>query len=160
MGADLAAARAGRHARLPGQRAGWWQGEVAGAGRQQPSDLDPDRRFRDRRRPHQYRGDRAGQYWERFCRTAGLDHLLAHPDYKTGKLRSVRNTATPRGDQVGAASEVTSAAWIDAANKAGAAVPINTIDKVFADPQIQHLGIAQVVESGGARETRIWSVSP
>ena len=32
--------------------------EVAEAGRQRPSDLDPDRRVQDHRRPHQHRDDR------------------------------------------------------------------------------------------------------
>jgi formyl-CoA transferase len=37
--------------------------------------------------------------------------------------------------------------WIKLLNEAGVPCgPINTVDKVFADPQVQHLGIAQSVE--------------
>jgi formyl-CoA transferase len=40
-----------------------------------------------------------------------------------------------------------SAEWIDRFNQAGVpAGPIYSIDQVFADPQVQHLGIAQPVE--------------
>ena len=41
----------------------------------------------------------------------------------------------------------TSAHWIEALNKAGVPCgPINTIDKTFAEPQVQHLGIARPVK--------------
>ena len=37
--------------------------------------------------------------------------------------------------------------WVEVLNKAGVPCgPINTIDKVFADPQVRHLGIATPVE--------------
>ena len=48
----------------------------------------------------------------------------------------------------------TSADWIERLNTAG--VPcgmINTIDKVFADPQVAHLGVVQEIDTGDARET-------
>ena len=50
-----------RRSRMLDFQAARWlvEKEVAAAGRQQPPDLDPDRRVRDRRRLHQHRGDRA-----------------------------------------------------------------------------------------------------
>ena len=37
--------------------------------------------------------------------------------------------------------------WLDAMDKAGVPCgPINTVDKVFADPQVQHLGIAKPID--------------
>ena len=40
-----------------------------------------------------------------------------------------------------------SAEWIEILNRAGVPCgPINSIDQVFADPQVQQLGIAQKVE--------------
>jgi len=40
-----------------------------------------------------------------------------------------------------------SAFWVDKLNKAGVPCgPINTIDQVFADPQVQHLGIRRPVD--------------
>src|SRR5204862_7604602 len=44
-------------------------------------------------------------------------------------------------------SQHESAEWIERVNKAGVPTgPIYTIDQVFADPQVEHLGIAQRVE--------------
>jgi crotonobetainyl-CoA:carnitine CoA-transferase CaiB-like acyl-CoA transferase len=44
--------------------------------------------------------------------------------------------------------EKTSAEWTEALNAAGVPCgPVNTIDQVFADPQVQHLGLAGEVES-------------
>ena len=41
-----------------------------------------------------------------------------------------------------------SAYWVEAFNEAGVPCgPILTIDQVFADPQVKHLGLAQTVES-------------
>ena len=54
VGHDLAAAGADLHARLPG-RALANDGRGRQAGRQQSSDLHPDRRVQDHRRPHQHR---------------------------------------------------------------------------------------------------------
>jgi crotonobetainyl-CoA:carnitine CoA-transferase CaiB-like acyl-CoA transferase len=52
----------------------------------------------------------------------------------------------------------TSATWIDRFNEAGVPCgPINSIDQVFADPQVQHLGIAQPVTSPALGEIRLVS---
>ena len=41
-----------------------------------------------------------------------------------------------------------SAEWIDLLNKAGVPCgPIYTIDQVYADPQVEHLGLAQPVKT-------------
>jgi crotonobetainyl-CoA:carnitine CoA-transferase CaiB-like acyl-CoA transferase len=41
-----------------------------------------------------------------------------------------------------------SAVWIDRFNQSGVPCgPINAIDQVFADPQVQHLGLAKSVNS-------------
>ena len=50
----------------------------------------------------------------------------------------------------------TSAHWIDAINKAGVPCgPINTIDKTFAEPQVQHLGIARAVKHPKLGEIKV-----
>jgi crotonobetainyl-CoA:carnitine CoA-transferase CaiB-like acyl-CoA transferase len=42
----------------------------------------------------------------------------------------------------------TSAEWIELLNKAGVPCgPIYTIDQVYADPQVEHLGLAQPVKT-------------
>jgi formyl-CoA transferase len=85
--------------------------------------------------------------WERFCRVADLEGLIAHPDYKNGKLRSKNRDALNAeiGKRI---RQKTCAFWIDCFNENGVPCgPINSIDQVFSDPQIEHLGIAQPVES-------------
>ena len=50
--------------------------------------------------------------------------------------------------------------WVERLNKAGVPCgPINTIDQTFADPQVQHLGIAKPVEPPEARRRRRSSAS-
>jgi crotonobetainyl-CoA:carnitine CoA-transferase CaiB-like acyl-CoA transferase len=85
--------------------------------------------------------------WERFCRAAGAEHLIAHPDYSTAALRSKNRDAL--GREINAVMrQADSATWIERFNKAGVPCgPINSIDKVFSDPQVEHLGIAQSVAS-------------
>jgi len=81
--------------------------------------------------------------WERLCNAIGAPELIAHADYKTGALR-LKNR-----DAINAAIEAktvgkSSAEWIDIFNEAGVPCgPIYAIDQVFADEQVEHLGIAQ-----------------
>ncbi len=89
----------------------------------------------------------AGQVmWERVCQAIGAPELLENPDFATNALRSDNR------DAVNAAIEERtlgkpSAEWIDIFNKAGVPCgPIYSIDQVFADEQVTHLGIAQSAE--------------
>ncbi|MBM3568316.1 MAG: CoA transferase [Alphaproteobacteria bacterium] len=84
--------------------------------------------------------------WERFCQTVGAPEWLAHPDFKTGDLRSRNRDALNALIQARIAGK-TSAEWVAALNAAGVpSGPINSIDAVFADPQVRHLGMAAKVE--------------
>lgn len=84
--------------------------------------------------------------WERLCNAIEAPELIAHPDYKTGALRSKNR------DAINAAIEAktvhkTSAEWIDKFNTIGVPCgPIYSIDQVFADEQVKHLGIAQAAK--------------
>jgi formyl-CoA transferase len=85
--------------------------------------------------------------WERFCQVAGGEDLAAHPDYASATLRSQNRAAlaTEINRRLRTADTKT---WMERFNKAGVpAGPINTIDQVFADPQVQHLGMAQSLTS-------------
>ena len=85
--------------------------------------------------------------WERFCRAIGAEELITNPDYASAKLRSENRDALTQeiNRRLRGADSQT---WIERFNQAGVpSGPINTIDKVFADPQVRHLGIAQAVES-------------
>jgi crotonobetainyl-CoA:carnitine CoA-transferase CaiB-like acyl-CoA transferase len=84
--------------------------------------------------------------FRRLCRALDAPDLADHPDYRTGKARSDN-----RRELNAAIEAITqtrpSAEWIARFNRAGVpAGPIYSIDQVFADPQVRHLGIAQPVE--------------
>jgi formyl-CoA transferase len=88
----------------------------------------------------------AGQKtWQRFCEAVGATALMAKADYKTPEARSKNR------DALGAEiddylTDATSAEWVDRLNKAGVpSGPIYSIDQVFGDAQVQHLGIVQAV---------------
>ncbi|MGZ8268944.1 MAG: CaiB/BaiF CoA transferase family protein [Burkholderiales bacterium] len=84
--------------------------------------------------------------WERFCKAAGATDLLTHPDYATPAARS-KNRAAVRERLAEIIRPHTNAHWVELLNKLGVPCgPINTIDQVFADPQVQHLGIAQPID--------------
>ncbi|MGJ3258151.1 MAG: CaiB/BaiF CoA transferase family protein [Rhodospirillales bacterium] len=87
------------------------------------------------------------QMWDRICALFGDDEITNNPDFATGELRSENR------DAVNAALEkhtvtYTSDGLIDVLNEAGVPCgPINTIDKVFADEQVNHLNLRHPVES-------------
>jgi crotonobetainyl-CoA:carnitine CoA-transferase CaiB-like acyl-CoA transferase len=89
----------------------------------------------------------AGQaIWERFCKAISAEEFLEDERYADGASRSTHR------DALNAAIETytqgyTSAALIDLLNTAGVPCgPIYSIDQVFDDPQVKHLGMAQPVE--------------
>src|SRR5215218_5978386 len=94
-----------------------------------------------------------GPIWERFARAIGADHLLQQPEYRTAQGRSEhRDALNAEIDRVLKAKS--SAEWIDILNKAGVPCgPIYSIDQVFSDPQVEHLGIAQEVATNGSHVT-------
>jgi crotonobetainyl-CoA:carnitine CoA-transferase CaiB-like acyl-CoA transferase len=87
-----------------------------------------------------------GAIWERFCKAIGAEAMLKNPAYATAKARSENRKAL--NEEIGTYTQhKSSAEWIDIMNKAGVPCgPIYSIDQVFADPQVQHLGIAQSVK--------------
>jgi len=83
--------------------------------------------------------------WERLCRAAGADVLLDKPEYRTAAARSDHRDALTADLEVYLESH-TNAEWVERFNKAGVPCgPIYSIDQVFADPQVRHLGMAQSV---------------
>ena len=82
--------------------------------------------------------------WERLCQT----HRRARAD-RPSRLQEQRAAfqeprRAQRGDRGQAPSASRARDWIDAFNKAGVPCgPIYSIDQMFADPQVKHLGIAQ-----------------
>jgi formyl-CoA transferase len=89
----------------------------------------------------------SGRLWERCCETLGKPEWKDKPEWKTQNGRSKDRKAINA-----AISEVTkhrtAAEWIEAFERAGVPCgPIYAIDQVFADPQVQHVGIAAPVKS-------------
>jgi formyl-CoA transferase len=82
----------------------------------------------------------------RLCRALDAPELADHPDYRTGRQRSESRKALNAAIEA-VTEQRDSVEWIERFNAAGVpAGPIYTMDQVFADPQVRHLGIAQPVE--------------
>ena len=81
--------------------------------------------------------------WERLCKAIEAPELVNHPDYKNGALRSKNRDALNAAIEAKTVGR-TSAEWIKDFNEVGVpSGPIYSIDQVFADEQVKHLGIAQ-----------------
>ena len=97
----------------------------------------------------------SGRLFERLCDVCEKPEWKTHPQF--GK--SIERTANRPAFNAALAEvlkEKPTAYWVEKFDEAGIpAGPINTIDKVFADPQVQHLGIAAPLESPLFGDTRI-----
>jgi crotonobetainyl-CoA:carnitine CoA-transferase CaiB-like acyl-CoA transferase len=89
----------------------------------------------------------AGQkIWARTCEGLGVPELAKRPEYANGATRLKHR------DQLNVEIEAitvtrSSADWVDRFNQIGVPCgPIYSIDQVFADPQVKHIGIAQPVK--------------
>jgi crotonobetainyl-CoA:carnitine CoA-transferase CaiB-like acyl-CoA transferase len=90
----------------------------------------------------------AGQkIWERFCNALDAPDLVARPEYANGPNRSKNRDAL--NEEIGRYTvKRTSADWVERFNKAGVPCgPIYAIDQMFADPQVEHVAIAQPVKT-------------
>ncbi|AHF76612.1 Acyl-CoA transferase/carnitine dehydratase [Sodalis praecaptivus] len=81
--------------------------------------------------------------YRRLCLALDRPDLVEHPEFNSEALRSQNRRAL--NDVLSAIIRTRStSAWIAAFERASvAAGPINKINEVFADPQVQHLGVAQ-----------------
>lgn len=90
-----------------------------------------------------------GRIWERFAQAIEAPDLLTHPDYATIKLRSENRDALNAAIGIYMAKRTTGE-WVKILNDAGVPCgPINSIDQVFDDEQVKHLGVAQQLPDGG-----------
>jgi len=84
--------------------------------------------------------------WKRLCEVLGAPELFDHPDYADGAVRLANR------DALNAALESytekrSSDDLVDSMNRLGVPCgPIYSIDEVFADPQVQHLGMSKTVQ--------------
>jgi crotonobetainyl-CoA:carnitine CoA-transferase CaiB-like acyl-CoA transferase len=98
----------------------------------------------------------AGQtIWRRFLEAIDHLELADDPAFATAAARSKHRD--PLNARLAAIlRHETSAHWIDSLNAAGVPCgPINTIDQVFADPQVRALGLAQPVRSHERGDTEL-----
>jgi formyl-CoA transferase len=93
--------------------------------------------------------------WQRLCEAIGAQEFLARAEYASGALRSENRNRL--NDEINERlARKTSAEWIEILNGIGVPCgPINTIDKVFADPQVQHLNMAKDVTAKDGHTFRI-----
>jgi formyl-CoA transferase len=92
--------------------------------------------------------------WNRFCEAAGAKDLLERPEYQTAAGRSQHRNEL-NADIERYTVKRTSAEWVELLNNAGVPTgPIYSIDQVYADPQVGHLGIAQPVKGSRLRMAR------
>ena len=87
------------------------------------------------------------QMWKRLCQVLEKPELHEHPDYADAdgraKNRKALNAAIERE-----LVRKTTAEWTEILNRAGIpSGPIYSMDQVFADPQVKHLGVAAEVQS-------------
>jgi formyl-CoA transferase len=81
--------------------------------------------------------------WDRLCQAIGAPDFITREDFKTAAVRSKNREAVNAAIEAKTVNK-SSAEWIDIFNEAGVPCgPINTIDQVFADEQVKHLGVAQ-----------------
>ena len=85
--------------------------------------------------------------WERFCRAIDALDLFEHPDYASAALR-LKNRDRLNAEIDDRLRAKTTGEWmalfVETEVPAG---PINTIDKVFSDPQVEHLKMSEPVDS-------------
>ena len=93
--------------------------------------------------------------WQRLCETAAATALMRKPEYETAAARSKNRDALNAEIDTYLAGR-TSTEWVELFNKAGVPCgPIYAIDQVFADPQVEHLGIAQSVTKKDKSKMRL-----
>ena len=81
--------------------------------------------------------------WRRLCKAFGRTDWAADESYSTNaKRRERRNELNAAIETI--TKEKTSTEWVEILTESGVPCgPIYKIDEMFADPQVQHLGIAQ-----------------
>ncbi len=93
--------------------------------------------------------------WERLARAIDASALLQKPEYETPAAR-LKNRDALNAEIEHYLSGRTSAQWIERLNTAGVSCgPIYRIDEVFADPQVEHLGIVRNIEKKDGKKLRV-----
>jgi formyl-CoA transferase len=93
-----------------------------------------------------------GKIWERCAQAIGAPDLITHPDYATGPARSKNRDALNAAISACTAKRTTEE-WVNDLNAAGVPCgPIYSVDQMFEDAQVKHLGLAQDVPNDQNRK--------
>jgi len=96
-----------------------------------------------------------GRIWQRFSEALGAPDLPKRPEYATAPDRS-KNRKALNAEINKHTEKKSSEAWVKEFNAAGVPCgPIYAIDQMFADPQVQHLGMAQHVPNDENRHIQL-----
>jgi crotonobetainyl-CoA:carnitine CoA-transferase CaiB-like acyl-CoA transferase len=96
-----------------------------------------------------------GRIWHRFAEAIGAPDLPNRPEYATGPDRS-KNRKALNAEINKLTEKKSSETWVKEFNAAGVPCgPIYSIDQMFADAQVEHLGIAQDVPNPEGRHIRL-----
>src|SRR5580693_3215120 len=96
-----------------------------------------------------------GQIWERCAQAIGAPDLPNRPEYATAPDRSKNRKALNAEINKYTATK-SSETWVKEFNAAGVPCgPIYSIDQMFSDAQVEHLGIAQDVPNEENRHIRL-----
>jgi len=91
----------------------------------------------------------SGRVWERLCDALGKPEWKAREEWKLQAGR-IQHRVAVRAAVADVIKTKPNAHWMDVLEASGVPCgPINTIDQVFADPQVQHLGMAMKVDRPG-----------
>ena len=86
------------------------------------------------------------QMWERIVSVLGIEEAAKDPDVATDKLRSTNRVKTNAMLQVVIGTN-TSEYWVSRFNDSGVPCgPVYSMDQVFADSQVKHLGMEMPIE--------------
>ena len=96
-----------------------------------------------------------GRIWHRFAEALGAPDLPNRPEYATAPDRS-KNRKQLNAEISRLTEKKSSEAWVKEFNAAGVPCgPIYSIDQMFSDAQVKHLGMARDVPNAEGREIRL-----
>lgn len=96
-----------------------------------------------------------GRLWEAFCQEIGLPGLLTDERFDSGRKRSDRRDELNQLISE-ALAEGSTAEWVERLNAVGVPCgPVNTVAEAFADPQVEHLGIAASMQHDALGEVEV-----
>jgi formyl-CoA transferase len=93
--------------------------------------------------------------WARLAEALGRPEMVARPEFVDGPARCANRVRL--NAEIGAVVATrTTAEWVERLNAAGVPCgPIYTMDQVFADPQVEHIGAAAAVRHPRLGELRL-----